>query len=185
MGDLRTSKTLRSLKNAFLTLLEEERFEDITVQELCQKAEIRRATFYNHFEDKYDYLAFFIREMREEFIQEMDESTSPITQENGVYYDRIFHRLLAFLEEHPKIAQNMKNSQMLSTITEIFAEEVQNNAWLYLNFKQPHEEKANEMKAIFYAGGIMQLLLSWIKNPDHFKINSINWLDYLRKTPIS
>ena len=59
MNDLRTQKTFRSLKQAFLDLLEQHRFEDITVGQLCQRAEIRRATFYNHFADKFEFLSFF------------------------------------------------------------------------------------------------------------------------------
>lgn len=45
MADLRTQKTYKSLKDAFLELLEKYRFEDIAIQQLCQSAQIRRATF--------------------------------------------------------------------------------------------------------------------------------------------
>lgn len=45
MADLRTERTYNSLKEAFLTLLEHNRFESITVLQLCQCANIRRATF--------------------------------------------------------------------------------------------------------------------------------------------
>lgn len=56
--DLRIKKTYRALFNAFTELLEEHRFEDLTVAMLCDRAMIRRTTFYKHFRDKNDYFAF-------------------------------------------------------------------------------------------------------------------------------
>ena len=61
--DLRLQKTYLALRNAFTELMEEKRFEELTVNELCDRALIRRTTFYKHFADKYDYFAFYIREM--------------------------------------------------------------------------------------------------------------------------
>ena len=36
----------------------------MTVNLLCERAMIRRTTFYKHFADEYEYLAFYIRELR-------------------------------------------------------------------------------------------------------------------------
>ncbi|MFR7670084.1 MAG: hypothetical protein ACLU0O_04550 [Collinsella sp.] len=38
-------------------------FEDLTVAMLCDRAMIRRTTFYKHFRDKNDYFAFYIDEL--------------------------------------------------------------------------------------------------------------------------
>ena len=65
--DLRIQKTYLSLKIAFASLMEEKRFEDITVNELCQRAMLRRTTFYKHFADKYEFFAFYIRELTDSF----------------------------------------------------------------------------------------------------------------------
>ena len=57
--DLRIRKTYKALCDAFVTILEKKRFDDLTVNELCDEAMIRRATFYKHFADKYDFFSFF------------------------------------------------------------------------------------------------------------------------------
>ena len=49
--DFRIEKTYMSLHNAFTTLIEERHFEDFTVNDLCERAMIRRTTFYKHFAD--------------------------------------------------------------------------------------------------------------------------------------
>lgn len=61
--DLRIKKTYRALFDAFTELLEEHRFEGLTVAMLCDRAMIRRTTFYKHFRDKNDYFAFYIDEL--------------------------------------------------------------------------------------------------------------------------
>ncbi len=61
-------RTNQMLCTAFIKLLSKKKFEDITVNELCEKALIRRATFYTHFLDKYDFFAYFVRQNRDNFI---------------------------------------------------------------------------------------------------------------------
>src|SRR5215216_3293549 len=50
--DRRTRRTRRALQDALLSLAEEEDFESITVQEITDRADINRATFYQHYRDK-------------------------------------------------------------------------------------------------------------------------------------
>ena len=57
--DLRIRKTYKALCDAFVTILEKKRFDDLTVNELCDEATIRCATFYKHFADQYDFFSFF------------------------------------------------------------------------------------------------------------------------------
>ena len=66
--DLRIRKTYKALCDAFVTILEKKRFDDLTVNELCDEATIRRATFYKHFADKHDFFSFFIRQKQDQFI---------------------------------------------------------------------------------------------------------------------
>lgn len=52
------SRTLQSLRQAMLAALAEKSFEEIAVGELCERAMLPRATFYNYFDDKYDLLEY-------------------------------------------------------------------------------------------------------------------------------
>lgn len=54
--DRRQLKTRDSIFRAFGSLMEKKRFEHITVQEIAEKANIGRSTFYAHFETKDDLL---------------------------------------------------------------------------------------------------------------------------------
>ena len=79
--DLRIRKPYKALCDAFVTILEKKRFDDLTVNELCDEAMIRCATFYKHFADQYDFFSFFIRQKQDQFISQAKEETPP----NGIY----------------------------------------------------------------------------------------------------
>src|SRR5437879_5443742 len=53
-ADRRTNRTRRSLSSALVKLVEEKRFDDITVQDVIDRADVGRSTFYSHFRDKED-----------------------------------------------------------------------------------------------------------------------------------
>ena len=51
--DARVRYTRRVIKESFLALLHEKPINKITVKEVCEAAEINRATFYSHYTNKY------------------------------------------------------------------------------------------------------------------------------------
>jgi AcrR family transcriptional regulator len=70
--DPRVTRTRGLILKAFEGLLAEKGFESISVQDLTDKAQINRATFYKHFVDKYDLLDFSVQKM---FRMELEKRT--------------------------------------------------------------------------------------------------------------
>jgi AcrR family transcriptional regulator len=66
--DPRTRRTRQLLQAAFLGLLQEKGFQAMTVQDIAERATVNRATFYAHFEDKYELLEYCIREGFKEIV---------------------------------------------------------------------------------------------------------------------
>ena len=52
--DRRSQHTTRNLTHAMVELIQEKRFDDITVQNVIERADVGRATFYSHFTGKED-----------------------------------------------------------------------------------------------------------------------------------
>lgn len=67
--DARSRYTRKVIRDSFYALLKEKPVEKITVRELCEKAEINRATFYKHYQDCYDLLD----KIEEEALAHFDE----------------------------------------------------------------------------------------------------------------
>lgn len=52
--DRRVKRTCDALQQSLLSLMQHQPLEQITVRELCQKADINRGTFYLHYHDVYE-----------------------------------------------------------------------------------------------------------------------------------
>jgi len=90
--DPRVKRTRGLILKSFESILAEKEFESISVQDVTDKAEINRATFYAHFQDKYELLDRFIGQM---FMQEIEKRTL-----NACHYtpDNLRNLILAVCE---------------------------------------------------------------------------------------
>ncbi|GMA09051.1 hypothetical protein GCM10025886_22020 [Tetragenococcus halophilus subsp. flandriensis] len=99
--DLRIQKTYESLITSLLELLKEKSLDKITVNELCQKARIRRPTFYKHFNDKYDFFNFTVQSLQEHYIAQVDQESDdkhPVS-----YFSTLFQTMIDAIDEYQKV----------------------------------------------------------------------------------
>jgi AcrR family transcriptional regulator len=78
MADARVVRTKKNIRNAFVEILMEKPFDEITVTELCEKAGISRITFYTHYADKYELVEVLFQEMMHESSEDFR-----VLQQNG------------------------------------------------------------------------------------------------------
>jgi AcrR family transcriptional regulator len=72
--DRRILKTQEALKTAVIELMSEKNFDDITIKDIADRANVSRGTIYLHYADKYDLLDKLIQEHINE-MREICEST--------------------------------------------------------------------------------------------------------------
>lgn len=87
--DLREKKTLRSIHNAFLELRAKKPLERITVKELCERAEISKATFYLHYRDIYDLSEQLQLEVIRDMVQYIKNPRDIIDQSYRISHDMV------------------------------------------------------------------------------------------------
>lgn len=160
--DLRIQKTHKALCDTFTVLLSEKRFENITVNELCDRAMVRRATFYNHFSDKYDFFAFYIRRIRQQFLDSLDTTDKPV--EPYAYNIFLFRQTAAFFAEHKSLINSCLKSSLFPTLLQILSDEIYTSIVENLRENGATSEETLPIRASFYAGGIIQTLHYWIKS---------------------
>lgn len=153
--DLRVQKTYRALMAAFEALMAEETFDDITVNELCARALIRRPTFYSHFEDKYDFLRFYLNEIQWQIESEADAATdSPVE-----HFQRSWRAL---------IRMGLR-SKSLPIIFEIISEHIfassSRRVRAYCGAVTDSPELADTL-ATFTVGGLIQNLKRYLTEPN-------------------
>jgi AcrR family transcriptional regulator len=67
--DPRVKRTRQMIEQAFMGLVKEKGFQNLSVQDIAERAGINRATFYAHFPDKFSLLDHAVRQ---DFRQEID-----------------------------------------------------------------------------------------------------------------
>jgi len=165
----RVQRTRRDISNAFISLLLERDFDDISIVDICETALITRATFYKYFEDKYHLVSCIIDDYKDKIFEDKlkhYEYTS--TKDLFIYIAQV---ILDMIEDNrdnlSKIYQHVKmqklQQQVLNIIdlnlTNILKEQKEN-----MNFEVP-------LKIIskFFAGGFTILALSFLEEPDVYK----------------
>jgi len=70
--DRRIQRTRQSLQDALITLILEKGYEAVTVQDVIDRANVGRATFYAHFQDKEDLLLSEFEQLSAQFNQHIE-----------------------------------------------------------------------------------------------------------------
>ncbi len=95
--DRRQKKSREAIMNAFISLLSEKSYNQISVQEIIDAADVGRTTFYAHFETK-DYL---LKELCEELCAHMISSANGYISDNhGAAAGSIFLHLFVHFREN-------------------------------------------------------------------------------------
>ena len=77
-NDRRIIRTRKMLWEALIALIEEKDYSEITIQDIADRANVNRVTFYLHYRDKQDLLEKSV----EVIFEELNSKVSPLTGEN-------------------------------------------------------------------------------------------------------
>ncbi|WP_462411612.1 TetR/AcrR family transcriptional regulator [Neobacillus sp. Marseille-QA0830] len=156
--DRRVVKTQEAIKKALLELMNEKNFDDITIQDISDRANVNRSTVYLHYLDKYDLLD----KMMEEHINELKETSEWACQEEWVDATEVFFE---YFEKHflffstmlaSKGAAPSFRSKFIEYIMEGFKDEL-----TYTNGK--NDGLSDEVIVRFAANAYVGVLESWLK----------------------
>jgi AcrR family transcriptional regulator len=120
---------------------------------------IRRATFYKHFADKYEFYIFFIRDMQASFETEVIPFYA--SEQPQEYFIRMTRKLIEFLGEHQSMVDCIFKSDLLPALVYMLSEQI------IIVAKERLAESAKngvklpaspEILASFYVGGLLQVL---------------------------
>ena len=163
--DLRVKKTKKALSDAFIQLLTKKTFEEITVNELCEAAGVRRATFYKHYSDKFSFLAAYTRSLRDKFdITTWELGTdAPDTD----YYVAYAKRIVGFVSENMTVFEKLVDSELLPSVIGIIVEQNCKDTRDRLKHSADAGMRLNvsiDSMASMCVGGVASVVYSWLKS---------------------
>lgn len=111
-----------SVTKALIEMMEEMPFEDIKVKGLCDRAMIRKSTFYKHFADKYELLAFIVKEVINDYNERIRQD-SP-TDDPVAFYNKMLDYVFEFAKANQKLIRSAIRSDSLVLLLNIMSQQV-------------------------------------------------------------
>ena len=158
--DRRVKYTQNVIKETLIDLLAEKEINKITVSEICEIADINRATFYRYYLDVYDLLDHieedFIDELKQPYLEDPNRVSTvgafskeilAVFLENKELVKILFNtnNNIYFLNEVLEVAYNMCKTKWMSDIPNITEDEI-------------------NYAAIFIFNGALGVVNFWVKN---------------------
>ena len=159
--DRRVLRTKKSIYEAFVSLMNEQPYDTITVKLLSERAGINRKTFYTH----YDSLDDFVNQIELELFEQYEPLLSTLRFGDKEFDSYTFFRKLTTL-----ITSDTETFRLLQRCFGLgrFADDVQN--FLLELFKEQMGTKAlqDARMQLFFGyttSGILSVFTNWIKDP--------------------
>ena len=176
--DLRIIKSKRALYNALIHLMKKKTFEEIKVSDICNEALINRSTFYAHFEDKYSLLSSMLDNLKQQFINELNNKENNINNSKD-YYIEVIKIFLTHIEKEKdtylSIAINNRNSILTDMIYDVIDNDVTHTLKHDVSLNTSSIPKPIISK--FYIGAVVNVGMYWLYNmSDYSKEELINYL---------
>ena len=163
--DKRVKRTNQALVETMFALLESNRYDDITVRDICDNARVHRATFYKHFKDKNHFFEFCISTMFEEFFPALAGEDFSLGRKE--YLMRIINRVLDFLDHNSEMVKLITDATHSTTLTDAIHKALSSG----ICNKMAENEKKGVVFLIpikilgeYYAGAFIALIKWWVFN---------------------
>jgi AcrR family transcriptional regulator len=181
--DRRIHRTQQSLQEALLALILEKGYDDITVQDIIDRANVGRSTFYAHFLDKDHLFMSGFERLRQSFEEQHRRTILALSKANPSVsrdeqrialtlvifqhvqgYARIYKALLG------KRGGELATQQMNNYITELLRNHL-STGWLD---QPPPAEIPLEILVQFMASTLMSLLSWWLDHAMSYSAEQMN-----------
>lgn len=168
MEDLRVIKTKSSIKGAFIELVEEKGFDNVTVKDICSKALINRNTFYLHYYDKVDLLNKIASEVFSEQENTINFMSSTIDNQNIDSLKEGLLQILKVLHKEIEFYRVILLDSNMSGYIDRFALDLKERYMTHLGVD--YKKNRIELDYVFY--GIVGVIKNWIIK-DYESIDSL------------
>ena len=167
--DRRSVRTQGLLGEALITLLREKRYDDITIQDILNRANVGRSTFYEHYWDKEDLLTSEI----ERVIDILDQRLATPQQPTSVFipslalfqHVREQQHLFQALLRGQGLRQALLQGQSIQLVIQAFQELLRARVEQHLRAEGRQEIPGDLLAALsaYIAGAFMALMQWWLE----------------------
>jgi AcrR family transcriptional regulator len=155
--DRRVLKTKAALRDAMLDLMALRGWDELTIQEICDHANVGRSTFYVHYQSKEDLLSEGLNELRD-----MIAAQGADTEHAGCHF---LAGLLSHMAQQRDVFRAAIGRRSGHGVARRFRHMVFQLVVIELK-RRRHPAAAHPWMAMFVAGGIVEAMAWWVDAPE-------------------
>ena len=157
----------RALTGALISLMDEQPYAKITVQDICSRAGVSRQTFYNVCETKEEILRLYLREACGEVLQEVPKEDLPTL-------DGVIQFFSLFMEAYHPFLQRMIENQLGGIITEGISDVIRIYAVTLLQADESSERY--RYGEAMLTGALSGMVMLWLSEEKPLEIDKLKLL---------
>lgn len=161
LQDRRVQRTRQLLRDALVSLILEKGYQKITVQDIIDRANIGRSTFYSHYHDKEDLLFSGFDELADDLHRQTLSA-----EESQVEHGHLLHSLEFFTHacDNKELYMAMADSGGGDLIMDIARQHMQNHIQVHLNqYPSIGDQIPLPVITNFLAGSLLSLITWWLE----------------------
>ena len=165
--DPRVVRTRQQLRGALVSLIEENGFDALTVQDITDRAALNRATFYLHYHDKHDLLENSLRDAIDELMVDLgttaDEQGQLISDESP----RPIRAVFEHVAQHAHFYRVMLSAEGVPAFSAGVRDHIAAITLRWLNALQPHPRQSRvplEIVANSLSWSLLGVLIWWLEH---------------------
>ncbi len=163
----RKLRTRAKLKEATLSLVLEKGFDDVTIQDIVDRADLGRGTFYVHYRDLQDILWDIIQDGLQASMVEGEARSAESAYPPGYLGYLITFETAAKYKDLYRVMLGGKGSALIThRVADFLAAEIQQNIEDGLLVQHPGYPPA--ISAQFAVGALMRLVIWWLETPNDY-----------------
>lgn len=160
--DRRIRKSQEAIKKAVVELMTVKTFDQITIQDISDKADVSRRTFYLHYMDKFDLLDKLIEEQIDEMRQLCDSSEKDADyRDMGLLWFQYFESHSLFFSA---ILTNKGSSFFRSRLLDFFLQELKTTEADGLDTSHQKVANHDEVDIQFLGAAIVGIVEWWFEH---------------------
>ena len=174
--DRRVRKTKSAIKYAFIQLLKERSLENITVQDIADKADINRGTFYLHYEDKY----LLLTDMEDECIEQISKFTqfSEIQGDNvemiaTLFIDKVLRNIIQHVYDNLDFYNTILSLERKSRLEEKISDLIQYNTKHQVSVDNKIEGIPEMYFHSYVSGATISIIRYWVLDSNRISVDEL------------
>lgn len=166
--DPRVVKTRNSLRKALVYLMRREKIEDISVQKITETASITRGTFYLHYKDKHDFIKSAIKEILDDFFNEVmvDSDDFSLSTKRTVQVFSV-SKAFRYIENNADVFDVLLNSEKTDFFYEQMYDRLANCLTDYYNTVNDSQKQLSvplQLQISFIDSAFLGVVRHWLKD---------------------